>query len=163
MGAQLVEADGREVAGAVRRHHLAAVHAVHEHPIGRELELPGAGVADVAVGVAQHEEALAVHREVEVVAGLAQLALREVHRRGVRRQAIADLAAAEGVSAGKIGVRIEHVGELEGGALEARRVEVGRVVRDDAQPVRVAHQATHADVDGFEHVDVSRRGVSGPR
>jgi hypothetical protein len=141
-----------EPAALIEPHDFFTAGPAHENTVGIKLELPGAGIADFPVGVLEDEQSLAIDSHVEIVAGLAQLALLERQRRSERIEAESDLAVVlVGTASTQVAARIEQICELEARTLEARCIEIGRVVRNHAQAARVAQQARHPDVDGFKH------------
>ncbi|MCY1561597.1 hypothetical protein D9M68_988790 [compost metagenome] len=75
---------------------------------------------------------------------------RKRRTRGVESKAHLAVVLA-GIATAEISTGVEQVRELQAGALEARRVHVGRVVGDHAQATRIAQQARHSNVDGFKH------------
>jgi hypothetical protein len=134
IGAQPGKADLGQLAVSGTAHDFGVVRLVDEHAVPVEFELAGPRVGDFSFRVPQDEQPLAVDRHVQRIVGLPDLALLEGQHRRPRIQAVAQAAVtAHSAVAGQIAAGIEKIGELQAGTLEARGVEVGRVVRDHPQ------------------------------
>ena len=127
---------------------------------GVELERAVAGVAGAAVGQLDLEEAVALDRDVEVVAGLLQVALAEVARRRRHARAQADLQPGRQlrlVAAGRAGlaqVLVHQVLEDHAAALVAVGADVGQVVGDGVQLELLAFHAGLGDPQRTIHAPV---------
>ena len=103
----------------------------------RQLEAAVTRVSDGAVGLGDLEKTIALYRQIEGVFGGDQAALgvgffggHDAHT-GAQHQARGGLRVGTHLGAGLAQVLVEHVLEAGAVALEAGRVDVGQVVRDD--------------------------------
>ena len=114
---------------------------------GRHLETAVAGVGNGAVGLGDLEEAVTPNGQIQRVAGGHHVALhvgffgRDHARTGTEHQASGRLGVSAGLAAGLANALVEQIFEHRAVALEARRVDVGQVVRNDRHALLLRVQA----------------------